>query len=282
MELFGGKKLSDTTLKLYTHNLTKLADGDLTKLDLSNVEAILAKLPTNQNTRRSYLISIVSYLKERKPKELYDFYYDMMMSLNKQLQVNTSKSLKQEANWVEWSAIEKLLNERLVLYVPKKKAKLSETAYNNLLDTMILALYVMIPPRRSQDYLNMKICEPASADFNYLHNGKFYFNRYKTDKTYKGQVQDIPDVLMKVIKSYLKFKPESEFFLVDFSGKPLDTSTQITRRLNSVFGAKISTSMLRNIYLTQQFGSVVKKLEADTKSMGTSVFTAMNQYIKTE
>jgi integrase len=279
--MFGGKKLSEKTEKLYVHNLSKLCNGDFSKLDLTDVDAIVKKLPTNQNTRRSYLISIVSFLKE-KDKKLYDQYYAMMMDMNKELKVNTGKSDKQQANWVEWAAVEKLLNERMVLYVPKKKAKLSETAYNNLLDTLILALYVLIPPRRSQDYLGLKLEEPKGIEHNYLHNGKMYINKYKTAGTYKTQIIDVPDELLKVIKSYLKFRPPSEFFLVDFTGKPLDSSTQITRRLNHVFGAKISTSMLRNIYLTQTFAPLVKDLETKAKAMGTSVSNAMNQYIKTE
>jgi V/A-type H+-transporting ATPase subunit D len=53
------------------------------------------------NTRRSYLISIVSLLKqEPKFKKLYDIYYKMLMEYNKDLQVNNVKSETQKDNWI--------------------------------------------------------------------------------------------------------------------------------------------------------------------------------------
>jgi hypothetical protein len=54
----------------------------------------------------------------------------------------------------------------------------------------------------------------------------------------------------------------------------------MTNRLNKVFGAKISSSMLRKFFLTNKYGSIINDLEKDTENMGTSVGTALNNYIK--
>lgn len=273
--------VSDSSRKLYLHNLKKLG-GDFTTLDfLADTDKILKQLESKPaTTARSYLIAIVSALKPRN-KPLYDFYYEHMMTSNKALKENNTKSATQETNWESWSNIETLLKHRLSL-LPKKSRKkpLTEEEYNDLLNTVILGLYVLQPPRRSQDYLNMKIGEPTDVESNYLYSGKFYFNKYKTAKTYQTQVEPIPDVLFDLLKAYWKWSPNTKYLLVDFEGKPLDRSNQITRRLNSLFGKKISSSMLRNIFLTEKFATPMAELKEATKAMGTSTNVAMNQYIK--
>jgi len=274
--------VSDSSRKLYLHNLKKLAGGEFATLDfLADTNNILKQLESKPaTTARSYLIAIVSALKPRN-KALYDFYYEHMMTSNKALKENNTKSATQETNWESWKNIEDLLKHRLSL-LPKKSRKkpLTEEEYNDLLNTVILGLYVLQPPRRSQDYLNMKIAEPTDSDSNYLFSGKFYFNKYKTAKTYQTQVEPIPDVLFDLLKAYWKWSPNTKYLLVDFAGKPLDRSNQITRRLNSLFGKKISSSMLRNIFLTEKFATPMAELKEATKAMGTSTNVAMNQYIK--
>lgn len=274
--------VSDSSRKLYMHNLKRLFGGDFTSLDfLADTDKILKQLESKPaTTARSYLIAIVSALKPRN-KPLYDFYYEHMMTSNKALKENNTKSVSQETNWESWSNIEALLKHRLSL-LPKKSRKkpLTQEEYDDLLNTVILGLYVLQPPRRSQDYLNMKIAEPTDVESNYLYSGRFYFNKYKTAKTYQTQVEPIPDVLFDLLKAYWKWSPNTKYLLVDFEGKPLDRSNQITRRLNSLFGKKISSSMLRNIFLTEKFATPMAELKEATKAMGTSTNVAMNQYIK--
>ena len=63
-------------------------------------------------------------------------------------------------------------------------------------------------------------------------------------------------------------------------GKAIDSSTDMTRMLNKIFGLKVGVSMLRNIYLTSKYGDQQKELAEDAKDMGTSVDTASKHYIK--
>ena len=44
----------------------------------------------------------------------------------------------------------------------------------------------------------------------------------------------------------------------------------------------IGSSMLRNIYLTSKYSNTQNNLNEDVEKMGTSVFTAQNNYIKTD
>jgi len=54
----------------------------------------------------------------------------------------------------------------------------------------------------------------------------------------------------------------------------------MTNILNKIFDKKIGSSMLRNMYFTNKYGSMMKEMKGDVKSMATSVDTAMNNYIK--
>lgn len=54
----------------------------------------------------------------------------------------------------------------------------------------------------------------------------------------------------------------------------------MTHRLNAIFGKKVSTSMLRHIYLTHKFSNVNLQDIKDTASaMGNSALMAL-QYVK--
>jgi hypothetical protein len=62
--------------------------------------------------------------------------------------------------------------------------------------------------------------------------------------------------------------------------EPINKSGDITKILNKIFGRKIGSSMLRNIYLTSKYGVMMQELKDDTSDMGTSVDVALNTYIK--
>jgi hypothetical protein len=66
--------VSESSRKLYLHNLKKLAEGEFATLDfLADTDKILKQLESKPaTTARSYLIAIVSALKTNN-KKLYDF-----------------------------------------------------------------------------------------------------------------------------------------------------------------------------------------------------------------
>ena len=99
----------------------------------------------------------------------------------------------------------------------------------------------------------------------------------------------ICDQLMDVIRLYLqhhpfanklKHKKHNVPFLVNYYGEPLMNSNDITKILNRVFGKRVGSSLLRNIYLTSKYADVIEDLEEDAANMSTSVDTALNHYIK--
>lgn len=292
--------ISASSKKLYTHNLTKLNGGKpIVNLNFLSKKDVLERLDAlSPNTRRTYLIAIVSCLKDRpekKYKNLYTKFYEPLMALNKQLKDNTLKTDKVKENWVDQSAVlDKRSSLASIIDEISGLKKVSEEQYNRLLNAVILSLYTLQPPRRNKDYTDMMICmgqhEDETKNYLDIKNWKWIFNNYKTKKKYKQQVEEVPADLKAILEVYIKFHPEAKMlkkkvfdpvpFLVHFDGKPINTSTEMTRILNKIFGKKVGVSMLRASYLTDKYGDKMKDLEDTTNAMGTSVDVAMNNYIK--
>jgi integrase len=303
-EGFAEKKLATTSIKMYLRNLEKLNDDMPLKnlnflKDVSAIEQRLAKY--KENTKRGYLISIVSALsldKSNKQKQkLYDDYYKLMMDKNKELkkvEASGEKTETQEKNWITWDEVSSHMNQledKIKSFAGNKE--INEHQYNVLLQGMILALYVYKAPRRNE-YQKMNIVKSDTGlpiDTNYLDMDKktFTFNTYKTARK-EGQIrEEIPPELQRVIQTYLKFHPllkgkkvikgTNVPFLVYYDGKPLSQVNAITRILNKIFGKKVGSSMLRHIYLSSKYGNVLQEMKEDATAMSHSVDT-QKDYIK--
>jgi hypothetical protein len=176
------------------------------------------------NTKRTYLISIVSAVKNsenKQIKKLYDFYYPMLEQLNKDFTDNTKKTINEETNWITDEELNEIKeNCDKIVEELKGKRKIDDKQYDKLLDCLILSLYTKIAPRRSLDFVEMVVDKPQeNQTTNYYYQGKFYFNRFKTQKTYKQQVVDVPTELNEIIKLYLKHKKgESNKLLINVKG----------------------------------------------------------------
>jgi len=286
--------ISASSRKLYNHNLIKLNNGKPLK-DLKFLyksDEVLAKInEVKPNTRRTYLIAVVSSLKDRPEprfKKLYTKYYAPLDELNKSLKDNTTKTDKVKDNWMEQSDINKRLEE-LQKIIPeiKDKKKITDEEYNVLLNLVILSLYTLQAPRRNKDYINCFIVKkvPDDTDHNYLDitDWNWVFNNYKTQKKYSTQVIPVSPELKEILQTYLKFHPEAKSITkkkVAVQFIPLNSSTDMTRTLNKILGKKVGCSMLRAIFLTDKFGKEQKELKETTNQMGTSIETAQNNYIK--
>lgn len=300
-EALSNRQLSQNSKNLYKRNLLKLNDNkDIKNFNfLKNKDEVLTKIKDlKPTTQRSYIISICSILRDNtKMKKSYDEYFELLKSYNDTLRVNNEKSTTQEKNWItqdEVLKVHKTLKEDIENSLSKKR-KIDKQLFKKLLNYMILSLYTLIQPRRNKDYSLMRISSNMDdTNFNYLviekSHIKFILNNYKTEKKYHSVEIDIPDELKQVILLYLKYHPlklelkNKEFnipFLVE-DGKELKSSTEITKILNKIFDKKISSSMLRNIFLTSKYGDLVNELKEDTKQMGTSTGVALNNYIKTD
>ena len=108
--------ISASSRKLYTFNLRKLNDGkEVKNLNFLSKPEIITKLEAlTPNTRRTYIIAVVSSLKDRpeaKYKKLYNKYYKMLVDINADLKNNTTKSEKQKENWISQEEVMKKCND---------------------------------------------------------------------------------------------------------------------------------------------------------------------------
>jgi hypothetical protein len=290
LKKFHDKGLSDTSVMLYMKNLRRLNGGqplnDFKFLDRPKViEDFLNQYA--ETTKRNFIIAIVSALNlagtTAKHKKLYGEYYKLMMDKNKEIKENGGKTKEGMPSWD--AVLEKY--DALKTKVKETTDFSKESAYNDLLKLLVTSLYVLQPPRRNGDYLEMKIVptysEELPQNMNYLDTkkGEFIFNKYKTSKKYGEFRKAIEPELRAIITLYLKHHPnlwegrkqkkEPVPFLVYRDGEPLHQLNSITRLINSVLGKGVGSSALRHIYITEKYGKVEEEKAKDAEAMAHSV-----------
>ena len=273
--------LSDSSLRTYVSiltNLNKKLNGENTidwfKKEHNQILIYLGE--KNDQTKKTTLSSlfILTGLLE---------YQSIMKAIMKKVNddyKNQNMNEKQKDNWISVDEIKEKYNALAVdanLMLNKKKI-LNESVMMEFLLMSFLS-GVVIPPRRSLDYSEMKIRNYNVKTDNFYKGNKFFFNKYKTVKTYGIQILDVPKELNNVLKKWIKINT-NDYVIYSSNGNKI-SCPQITRILNKVFGKNISTSMLRHIYLTDTYKNIpeINKMENLAKDMGHSVTTAM-EYIK--
>ena len=287
------KNLSESSINLYLSNLRRLNDNkEFKNLNfLKKYNDIIDKIKDYKDTtKRGYLISIVSVLKSQgEPfNKLYKKYYKTMLDVNKiinDIPPNT-KTETQTKNWITWDEVMEVYNK--LKSIKFKKGKWDEEMRDTYLDYLILSLYVLLPPRRNKDYLQMvvavkpKLIDLEDKKFNWfdVQNKQFIFNNHKTSKLQKEPLKvDIPDELMNILKVWIDHNPDKKNWTGCLFGNNNTKINFITRRLNKLFYKKISSSMLRHIYLSSKYKDVLAEQEKDSKLMSHNMDT-QKDYIK--
>ncbi len=132
---------------------------------------------------------------------------------------------------------------------------------------VISSVYVLVPPRRITDYINMFICNkpinPLSLknindEKNYLYYNEnkayFIFNNYKTKKTYGSQIFRVPNNLMFIIINYIHQRNlkdnDNLFMLKDTKGSG---KLQFYRLLQKTFNCSVDA--IRHSYISYIFNN---------------------------
>ena len=274
-------KLSTSSMRTYISILSNLykkmkGEGNIEWFERENNEILKYLDDKNDQTSKTILsaLFVLTNMKEYQTvmntimKKVNDDYKDQKMNE------------KQKDNWISIDEIKEkynVLSTDVNLMLRRKKI-LNE---NVMMEFLLMSFLggVLIPPRRSLDYSEMKIRNYDVKTDNYYKGNKFYFNKYKTVKAYGLQILELPKELNNVLKKWIKINT-NDYMVYSSNGNKL-SCPQITRMLNKIFGKKISTSMLRHIYLTNVYKDVpqINKMENLASEMGHSVSTAM-EYIK--
>jgi hypothetical protein len=220
--------------------------------------------------------------------------YDKKMSEQK-------KSDKESGKWVSMAALQKV-RKKYGNAIKKLGYNLKSDTYkagkekrheNLIMKYLVSSLYLLHPPRRNS-YANMtmitstELSKEKKESNNYLvivsrNNKYFHFADYKTSKTYGEQKIPLSKELNTVVNLWRNYN-KTDHFLVDTRGNPM-TKNGLTKFLYQVFaptGKKISSSMIRHIYLTDKYGdeSSYKEKKKDADSMSYSVGEQQKTYVK--
>jgi hypothetical protein len=134
----------------------------------------------NNQTKKTSLSSLYVLTKKEEYREVMT---TVMNAVNKTYK-EQKKTPKQEEAWMSEEEVKAVFDSQLenALLMLSKKAKFNDGKFIEFLLVSFLSGVVM-PPRRSMDYSEMKIRNYDPKVDNYYRAGKFYFNRYKTAKT---------------------------------------------------------------------------------------------------
>ena len=274
-------KLSTSSVKTYISILSNLykklkGDGNVEWFNKESNQILKCLEEKNDQTKKTNLSALFILTGNKEYQSIMNL---VMKKVNDNYK-NQTMNEKQKENWISIDDIKDKYNALSVdanLMLNKKKI-LNE---NVMMEFLLMSFLsgVIMPPRRSLDYSEMKIRNFDTKTDNYYKANKFYFNQYKTFKTYGLQILDVPKELNNVLKKWIKINT-NDYMIYSSNGHKI-SCPQITRILNKVFGKKISTSMLRHIYLTNVYKDVpqINKMENLANEMGHSVSTAM-EYIK--
>ena len=300
------RNIKKRTLENYIRNIRLLCnattghdfDGDIDFLkDITAVKQELVKKPVG--TQKTLLASISVIGGDCGLDADVLTKYRLTLKATKEIYAEglagRQKSEREAENWVALKDLEKVLKDLGRRVKDRNIGKKAEDALNKkdfrLLQHFVIAsLYLLDNEPRRNIYASMDIIgkgDTQEAGKNYLvihgRNKKFFVINEQKSKKFRGKTQHISvnSKLNKVLNIWIKYN-KSGHLLLDSLGAKMNAN-QLTKSLNTIFedtGKKISSSMIRKIWLSDNFGETVSKMEAVAEVMGHSTGTASLHYIK--
>ena len=310
MDLFekikASRDIKNKSIASYITSLKKIHEKLETSIDFDNLDWLkpINKVVTILNelkltTRKNYTNAIIVALmtdsdKYKDTLTAYKEYLATILTDYNEMVATQTKSKKETDNWISMADLKKIVakHKRSIkeLGLDQKDSwnKSEKQLYQMY---MVGVLYTEYPPLRN-DYSNMDII--SENDFkklkkkenNFLviisRNKKYFsLSSYKTEKQYGDKILEIDSKLNTIINKWLVHNTTG-FFLVNSKNTSLSDNS-LTKLLNKIFSfskKKISSTLIRHIYLTEKYSNTQAQMEADASEMGHSVQTQQNIYVK--
>lgn len=253
-------------------------------------------------SRRNFMIAIIAFLESINQDHTYDHvllqYKSMVDDFNKQYyeeQVKGELSDRHKKNMVNHDDIKKLLK---VLDVDvshiqiKHKMNMDITSGDRSKLRVWLLFHILTTLPTRLDYSQMKFVNITQYkklkklnqnQGNYLVKQSnllyFYFNDYKTDKTYGENIIEIDKPLKKKLNLYLKLNN----YINNDNIMPLSRnaiSHILTTKSNEIIGKRVSAQILRKFYVSDKYNQTKVSQEKDASLMAHSVGTQQLIYNK--
>jgi len=260
--------IADSSARVYTTNLMNIMKHfawDSLKYFNSKYKEVITYLASLVPQKAKGILS--SILAVASTKKAVDAYKKMIVDVSgkaKEQDAKQEKTDKQEDNWCSWDDVMKRYKEVEEDALPLfKKTSWSPAQMKAMQHYVVLSCYCLIPPRRIADYTNFKVKDIDTKEDNYYDKDKkqLVFNNYKTAKTYGTQTVDCPPALQEVFDLWFPVATKySEYLLFNSYGDAL-SQPQLTKMINAIFDKKISASMLRHIFISDEVLKDVPKME---------------------
>lgn len=226
------------------------------------------------------LVSLFKHHRElqEENKELFMKWKNMKTRLGETLEdhyLSGQKTTRQDASFIPFDKIIEIRDE----------------LRDGSIEKLILSLYTMIPPVRS-DFQNVRIYEKMpnkKENKNFIVLGdvnKLFLQEYKTDENYGTIEIQLPKELVNQIKYSLTEKPRDYLFVNRF-GSPYDKKNSYSTWINNIVRKVVNNphftlTMFRHIYLSRPDVSIqdlpMVERRKIAKSMGHSI-QQQNNYI---
>ena len=277
-------------------NLSKQMNIDLSTPDkvINHTDDIVEHFkdlePKLRKTRLSALIVFLDNPKEVTEDALktMDIFRKQMMKdgaqYSQELRLQ-EKTPKQEDGWMDWNDI--ITNyknlEKEVSYF-KTQTSLTKQQFKRVQMFVLLSCLLLIPPRRSTDYVMFKIRNEDINKDNFMETkgrkSYFVFNTYKTAKKYGKETIEIPTALKNIINRW-KLINKNDYLLVNSNMDKKINATQLNSMLYDYFNKPLSTSLIRHIFLSEKYKNVpaLQEMQKTADEMGHSLTQAL-EYVK--
>lgn len=261
------------------------------------VEGLMKDL--HYTTQRNILNAIIVFLlaidKEHEMEDIIKAYSDTRDALNERyVEENKSGVIsdKQKPNFASVSEIDEMLGKLKDEVAPfKKKDRLTQKEISQLRAYVIFSMLQKLPPTRN-DMAGMKVINQSTykkltqedkETRNYLvnqpKNMRFVYNVYKTSAHYGENIVEVPDDLKPILRMYMRLMGIKNGDVM-FEMTRNAVSQLLTKQSQRLIGKKISSTMMRKIYLSSKYADVNKEKEKDAKGMMHAQVTADLIYAK--
>jgi len=307
-KIINSRDIKPSTLKIYMSNLRTLYNSIETPTVRFDIPDWLYIYETHilefiyqyaQSTQKNYLSAVLVALSTDIDKyiDVYERYFAIHKKLADDIsaeQLTQEKNEKQAENWVSMAELTDIVDSLHADVISQNLYQLANWDKNqfDLFQRFLVgSLYTKLPPIRL-DYSGMGIS--TLKDYNSLLEKKdnylvienmkkkyFVFNDYKTVDKYGEKIIPIPQEINDILNTWL-IHNKSGVLLLDSNRRPMSRVT-LSRYLNKIFaptGKNISVTMLRHIFLSNEFPAQAQKMKDLADQMGHSIATQQNIYVK--
>jgi integrase len=273
------KTHSENIHRIYTFFYPSDTEFDIEKLEDTPIELITEYINTKTIvTRKCYAIAMLVI--KRYP--VYTKYIDANNEQYKarvDSHIPSDRDIKSKITPDKINEVQSKLQAKFdSVWIPDKHiytSKEFQTIRNYILFQLVSGLH--IPPRRSLDWVALKINNVNTETDNYIDEQECVFTQYKTSYKYGTQRIHIPDGLYNLLQNYIRINPY-EYLIPTNTGKRYHV-TNFNSLLNEIMETDhgSGTNQFRKSYLQTNFGNA-HLLKQTMSDMGSSL-SVINSYV---